>query len=78
MIPEDKLVERNTNVLRISAALSRSGEWEALHHFGELLTEQHPSLRKSFILITKNLDDLKLQGLCDEMDTTLKKELEKE
>jgi galactokinase len=78
MIPEDKLIERNTNALQVAAALIRSGDREALLHFGELLTEQHVSLRKSFSVMTSAVDDIKVQALRDEMETNIKKDLEKE
>jgi galactokinase len=75
MIPENKLVDRNSNALKVAAALINANNFEGLCQFGELLTEQHLSLRKSFCVMTSMVDDVKVQALRDELQSSINKEL---
>jgi galactokinase len=78
MIPENKLVERNTNVINVLKPLVISKNYKAIYNFGELLMEQHVSLKKTFCVVTSRVDNLEIQTLREKLEEKILKELDEQ
>lgn len=72
---EDLLIKRNSNTIRLLRNLIRDKRWEDVFTLGNIIRDDHPSIRKTFCIITGILYEPGIVEIRNLLNNELEEEL---